>query len=89
MVLTAKRETTAKVDRQVATVIRVFRRQTLIGSLLLNEAGRLRRRTPDVPSEVVLKVMVQHNRCDESDGAVTARDGTLYCWRVLEEEDEE
>jgi hypothetical protein len=89
MLLIQKRRTANDAARQVATVIRVYRRETLVGSLLLNEAGRLRRRTPDVSDAVVLKILVQHNRCGDSEGAVTDRAGVVYAWRVLGDEDEE
>jgi hypothetical protein len=67
---------------RVATTIRVFANGMLLGSVLLNEDNRVLRRTPDVPREVVLKVLVQFTRCEEVDGHVTSRHGEVYRWRV-------
>ena len=72
-----------RLSRAVATVIRVYRLRKLIGSILLNEAGRLLRRTPDLKDDVVLKVLFQVSRCDEVGGVVPGRDGHAYNWRVV------
>ena len=67
---------------RVATTIRVHSQGLLLGSILLNEDNRVLRRTPDVPREVVLKVLVQFVRCEELAGRVNGRDGAVYTWRV-------
>jgi len=67
---------------RVTTTIRIFTSGFLLGSILLNEDNRVLRRTPDVPREVVMKVLVQFTRCGETAGRVTDRDGELYSWRL-------
>jgi hypothetical protein len=73
-----------RLDRVVATVIRVYRLRKLVGSILLNEAGRTLRRTPDLKDDVVLKVLFQVRRCGEDSGTVAGRDGRLYGWHARE-----
>jgi len=67
---------------RVATTVRVFAQGVLLGSILLNEDNHVLRRTPDVPRDVVLKVLVQFTRCEEQDGRVLGRNGDVYAWRV-------
>ena len=78
---------TRRLERAVATVVRVYRLRKLVGSILLNEAGRLLHCTPDLKEDgrrdVVVKVLFQVTRCDEESGTVPGRDGRLYSWRVV------
>jgi len=79
--LTAKRR-----GRVATTVIRVWRAGKLLGSILLNEAGRTLHCTPDLKDQardVIVKVLFQLRRCDEVGGSVAGRDGRLYAWRVV------
>jgi hypothetical protein len=75
---------TERLDRVVATVIRVYRLRKLVGSILLNGAGRTLRRTPDLRDDVVLKVLCQVVRCNEESGTLLSRDGRLYSWIARE-----
>ena len=72
-----------RVGRAVATVVRVYRLRKLVGSILLNEAGRTLRRTPDLKDDVVVKVLCQLCRCGEVGGVVPGRDGHVYSWRIV------
>jgi hypothetical protein len=75
---------TERLDRVVATVIRVYRLRKLVGSVLLNGAGRTLRRTPDLKDDVVVKVLCQFARCGEESGTLLGRDGRLYAWLAQE-----
>jgi hypothetical protein len=78
---------TRRTGRAVATVIRVYRTGKLLGSILLNEAGRTLHCTPDLKRaarDVIVKVLFQVGRCDEVAGSVPGRDGRLYSWRVVD-----
>jgi hypothetical protein len=73
---------------RVATVLRVFRGGMLMGAILLNTEGRTERCTPDIPPDVVLKVLFRFSKRDEKGGTVPGRDGGCYAWHVLGHETE-
>src|SRR4051794_38918390 len=79
---------------RVATTIRFFRvgySTVLVGAMLLDAQGRTIRCTPDVPQDVILKVLSRFPRRDElRGGVVSSRDRAAYVWHVLgaEEADE-
>jgi hypothetical protein len=72
---------------RVATTIRFFRvgySTVLVGAMLLTAQARTIRCTPDVPPDVVLKVLFRFTRRDELLGeVVSSRDGAVYTWHVL------
>ena len=50
---------------------------------MLNNAKRTVHCTPDVPADVVLKVLTRFCKRDEVRGEVPGRDGLSYAWHVL------
>jgi len=63
--------------------LRVSRDGALVGTILLNAAGRTVRCTPDLPADVILKVLARYTKRDELAGQVPGRDGANYGWRVI------
>jgi hypothetical protein len=77
--------------RNTTTTVRVFkvgRGPVLLGAILLNAEGRTLRCTPDLPADVILKVLFRFTRRDEGSGELQGRDGALYAWQVLGREAE-
>jgi hypothetical protein len=69
---------------RVQTVLRVARGEMYIGDILLDRKGRVWRHADTIPSDIVLKAMIQHNRSDETCGTLTSRtDGRAYLWYVV------
>ena len=79
---------------RVATTIRLFKvgfGPVLVGAMLLSAGGRTIHCTPDIPADVILKVLFRFTRRDEVRGEViSSKDGAVYAWHVLgcEEADE-
>jgi hypothetical protein len=69
---------------KVQTVLRVSQGEMYIGDILLDGKGRVWRHADTIPSDIVLKAMIQHNRADEMCGTLTSRrDGRTYLWYVV------
>jgi hypothetical protein len=85
VVLSEKR--TGRKTRTAGTTITVRRSGSLVGAMLLNAAGRTQHCTPDIPADVVLKVLVRFTRGGEVGGEVRGRDGATYVWCVLGREE--
>jgi hypothetical protein len=64
--------------------LRVSRQGELVGTVLLNAAGRTVRCTPDLPADVILKVLARYTKRDELAGQIAGRDGEAYAWRVAD-----
>jgi hypothetical protein len=76
----------------VATTIRLFkvgRGPVLLGAMLLSSQGRTIHCTPDLPADVILKVLFRFSKRDEVRGEVAGRDGATYAWHVLGHEADE
>jgi hypothetical protein len=68
----------------VGTVIRVGTAEGFVGQILLDRADRVRAHADCIPSDVVLKVLVQHTRHGDACGKLTGRkDGRTYFWHVI------
>jgi hypothetical protein len=68
--------------RRLGTTICVYRAGSLVGAILLNEAGRTKHCTPDIPADVILKILFRFSKRDELRGEAAGRDGGLYRWCV-------
>src|SRR5438067_1415283 len=68
----------------VGTVIRVGTAEGFVGQILLDRADRVRAHADCIPSDVVLKVLVQHTRHGDACGKLAGRkDGRAYFWHVV------
>ena len=69
------------------TIVEVHKAGAWVGDIFLSDDGRVRKRGPEVPRDVVLKVLVALTRRDETVGAVRGRDRQSYTWQVVGEGD--
>jgi hypothetical protein len=72
---------------RVTTTVRFFKvghGPALAGAMVLDGEGRTVHCTPDVPADVILKVLFRFTRRDETHGEVaSSKDGIIYAWQVL------
>jgi hypothetical protein len=77
----------AKAVTVTITVVEVNRAGAWVGDIFLSDDERVLKRGPEVPCDVVLKVLVAMTHHDETSGAVRGRDGQNYTWKALGEDD--
>ena len=77
----------AKAVTVTITVVEVNRAGAWVGDIFLSEDERVLKRGPEVPRDVVLKVLVAMTHHDEVGGAVRGRDGQDYTWEALGADD--
>jgi hypothetical protein len=83
------RQARARRRTWVGTTIRVFTASTFVGQILLDTNDRVRRHASDIPSDVVLKVLIERTRQGETCGKLVGRkDGQTYYWQVVGAESE-
>jgi hypothetical protein len=78
----------AAVAERTGTTVRVGTAAGFVGEVLLDEAERVRQHARNIPRDVVLKVLVQYTRRNETCGKLTGRDGRAYFWHVAGEGDD-
>ena len=77
----------AKVVTVNVTIVEVNKAGAWVGDIFLSDDERVLKRGPEVPRDVVLKVLVAMTHHDETSGAVRGRDGQDYTWQALGEDD--
>ena len=77
----------APVVTVTVTIVEVSKAGAWVGDIFVSDDGRVLKRGPGVPRDVVLKVLVAMTRRDETAGAVRGRDGRPYTWQVVGEGD--
>jgi hypothetical protein len=77
----------AKVVTVTVTIVEVFKDKAWLGDIFISDDERVLKRGPEVPRDVVLKVLVAMTRQDETAGAVRGRDGQAYTWQVVGADD--
>ena len=69
------------------TIVEVNRAGKWVGDIFVSDDERVLKRGPEVPRDVVLKVLVAMTHHDEVGGAVRGRDGQDYTWEALGADD--
>lgn len=65
----------------VQTVLRVAEGERYIGDILLDDRDRVWRSADTIPSDIVLKALVQYTRQGETSGRLISRQGQrVYYW---------
>jgi hypothetical protein len=77
----------APVVTVTVTIVEVSKAGAWVGDIFVSDDERVLKRGPEVPRDVVLKVLVAMTRRDETAGAVRGRDGQSYAWQVVGEGD--
>ena len=77
----------AKIVTVNVTIVEVNKAGAWVGDIFLSDDERVLKRGPEVPRDVVLKVLVAMTHHDEVGGAVRGRDGQGYTWQVLGADD--
>jgi hypothetical protein len=77
----------SKVVTVLVTIVEVSKAGAWVGDIFLSDDERVLKRGPEVPRDVVLKVLVAMTRRDETAGAVRGRDGQTCTWQVVGEGD--
>jgi hypothetical protein len=77
----------AQVVTVSVTIVEVNRAGAWVGDIFLSADERVLKRGPEVPRDVVLKVLVAMTHHDETAGAVRGRDGRDYTWQALGADD--
>ena len=76
-----------KVVTVTVTIVEVNRAGKWVGDIFVSDDERVLKRGPEVPRDVVLKVLVAMTHHDEVGGAVRGRDGQDYTWEALGADD--
>ncbi len=71
----------------VSEIIEVFHGDALVGLICLDDTDRVLKRDPAIPRDVAFKVLVLATRASQLVGELTGRDGRLYSWDVLDEDE--
>ena len=71
----------------VTITVEVNRAGKWVGDIFVSDDERVLKRGPEVPRDVVLKVLVAMTHHDEVGGAVRGRDGQDYTWEALGADD--
>jgi hypothetical protein len=78
----ARQET--RTGKRVQTVLRVAEGERYVGDILLDGQGRVWRAASTIPSDVVLKAVIQHGRHEETCGKLVSRlSRRTYLWYVV------
>jgi hypothetical protein len=84
----ATRGTRGRGKSWVGTTIRVGSSSNggaeFVGQILLDTRDRVRRHADSIPSDIVLKILIEYTRHGEQCGKLVGRkDGRLYYWHVV------
>lgn len=71
----------------VSEIIEVYHGESLVGHICLDDTDRVLRRDPAIPRDVAFKVLILATRASQLVGELTGRDGRLYSWDVLDEDE--
>ena len=77
----------APVVTVTVTIVEVSKAGAWVGDIFVSDDERVLKRGPEVPRDVVLKVLVAMTHHDEVGGAVRGRDGQEYTWQALGADD--
>jgi hypothetical protein len=71
----------------VSEIIQVFHGEALLGQLCLDDTDRVLKCDRAVPRDVAFKILVLATRRHQLTGELTGRDGQVYSWDVVDEDE--